>query len=181
MDHIGNALYPKGQHFSAIYSLNKTYTKKVLVGLEFDEIQRLFAPKVQLIGNDFIGIAFNLMEWRSLTNVFTHIEEYFGSYSNNYADRQMVGCIFSLRFTTAHSDKAVQIEELIQPARNSDWAQVMRVKKYKRSTIMKRPTFEKLKQIMDCLRVKLDYLDSMKKSVEFFADQLGKHYLEELR
>lgn len=181
MDLTNNAVYPRGQLFSSIYGLNKTYTKKVVVGLEFDEVKRLFAPKVRLIGNDFIGIAFNPMEWSSLTNSFPHIDAYFGSYTNNYADQQIVGCNFSLRFTTAHSDKAVQIEELLQPARIGDCAQVIPVKKqYKRSIVMKRATFEKLRHIIHCVRAKLDYLDSIESSVEYFADQLGKHYLEEL-
>ena len=130
-----------------------------------------------MIGNDFIGLAFNVAEWKSLTNTFPHIDDYFGSYSSNYADQQMVGCNFSLRFTTAHSDKAIQIEELLQPSKNGDCAQITPVKKYKRSVIMKRTTFEKLKNITDCVAVKLRYLESIEARVEFFADQLGKHFL----
>ena len=107
MDIISNTVYPKGQLFSSIYGLNKTYTKKVLVGLEYDDEKRIFAPKVQLVGNDFIGIGFNPVEWRSLVNTFPHIDEYFRSYSTSYTDQQIVGCSFILRFTTAHSDKAI--------------------------------------------------------------------------
>ena len=47
MDLIGNMVYPKGKLFSSIYGLNKTYSKKSLVGLEYDEEKRLFAPKVR--------------------------------------------------------------------------------------------------------------------------------------
>ena len=74
MNLVANAVYPKGQLFSSISGLNKTYTKKVLVGLEFDEIKRVFVPKVRLIGIDFIRIAFNPVEWQSLTNAFPHID-----------------------------------------------------------------------------------------------------------
>ena len=37
-----------------------------------------------------------------------------------------------------------------------------------------------MNQIIDCVRVKLDYLDSIETSVEYFADQLGQYYLDEL-
>ena len=83
------------------------------MGYEYDEEKRIFALKVRLVGNDFIEIGFNPVKWRSLVNTFTHIDEYFGSYSTSYTDQQMVGCNFTLRFTTAHSDKAIQIEELL--------------------------------------------------------------------
>ena len=45
---------------------------------------------------------------------------------------------------------------------------------------MKRATFEKLKNIINCVNVKLQYFDKIETSVEFFADQLGKHYLDTL-
>ena len=180
MDLIENAVYPKGQLFSSIYGLNRTYTKKVLVGLEFDDEKRLFVPKVRLIGNDFIGIAFDQKEWDSLLGTFMPMEDYFENHISNFADRQIVGCNFTLKFTTAHSDKAVQIEELLRPTKNGDCAQMMSFKKYRRSIVMKRSTFEKLRQVTDCVRAKLEYLSSIEKSVEFFADQLGKLYLEKL-
>lgn len=181
MDLVENAVYPKGQLLSSVYGLNRTYSKKVVVGLEFDDEKRLFVPKVRLIGIDFIGIVFNQKEWDSLIGTFMPIEDYFENHISNFTDRQIVGANFSLRFTTAHSDKAIQIEELMHPKKDGDCGQMMSFKKtYRRSIVMKRSTFEKLRHVTDCVRAKLEYLSSIQNSVEFFADQLGKHYLEKL-
>lgn len=180
MDLVENTVYPKGQLLSSIYGLNKTYTKKVLIGLEFDEEKRLFVPKVRLFGNDFIGLAFNQREWDSLVGTFMPMADYFENHISNFADRQIVGCNFSVRFTTAHSGKAVVIEELPRPKKDGDCDQMMSIKKFRRSIVMKRPTFENLRLVIDCVRAKLEYLHSIESSVEFFADQLGKHYLEKL-
>lgn len=178
IDLVSSTVYPKAQLLASIYGLNRTFTKKILVGLEFDDEKKFFVPIVRLIGNDFVGIAFNPSDWTIFTNTFRHIDEYFSSYTSNYADHQMVGGNFSLRFTTAHNDKAVQIEELLSPAKCDASTNLAPIRKYKRSIVMKKTTFDRLKVIVGCISVRLQYLKNIESSVEFFANELGKHYLQ---
>ena len=46
-----------------VYSLNASQTKKVIIGLEFDNGAQQFVPKLRLLGHDRQGIVFTHNSW----------------------------------------------------------------------------------------------------------------------
>ena len=55
-----------------LYGLNKTFSKKVFVGLEIGP-DGLRQVSIRLVGNDFVGILFSVQNWRNFESSFDHI------------------------------------------------------------------------------------------------------------
>lgn len=94
-----------------IFSLNKSWTKKIVVGLEYGDVSdERYKPVVRLIGNNFEGISFSLSDWKKFTTTFQDIEQYFNG-DKKLEDRRYYGESWSLRFTFSHKKRAIEIVE----------------------------------------------------------------------
>ena len=70
------------QVFCTLYPLNKSFTKKVIVGLEYDETadkldDECYKPVVRLLSNDFEDVAFSCDDWEDFKPSFNDIDKYF--------------------------------------------------------------------------------------------------------
>ena len=98
--------------FAKIYVLNKSWTKKIIVGLEYSDDGVNLEPGVRICGKDDQAIKINLDEWTLLKKIFTNIEQYFNGECDNLRDSECHGSTWRLRFTFAHRDRAISIQEV---------------------------------------------------------------------
>ena len=51
---------------TTLFTLNKSWIKNVIVGLEYEDIEdQIFKPMVRLIAKDYDGIAFDRKDWEA--------------------------------------------------------------------------------------------------------------------
>ena len=61
-----------------VYSLNELYTKRLVIGLEYNSIiDKRYTPVLRLISNDFTGITFTYKGWQDFKKSFEDIANYF--------------------------------------------------------------------------------------------------------
>ena len=149
---------------SLLYPLNKSFTKKVIIGLEYDETaekldDECYKPVVRLLSNDCEGVAFSYDDWEDFKTSFNDIDKYFRGLDTGLKDQKIYGNDWILKFTTSHQDKAIEIEE----NRRSG---VGRIKRFSHSLIIKKVTFDCLQEfIVKCLDTRLKYVSSIASSV----------------
>ena len=83
------------QVFCTLYALNKSFTKKIIVGLEYDESIGRFGDEyykfvVRLLSNDFEGVAFLYNDWEEFKTSFDGIDKYF-RVDNSLKDQKIYG------------------------------------------------------------------------------------------
>lgn len=148
--------------FNTVFSLNKSYTKKLFVGLEYDTITKIDCkPIVKLIGNDFIGIKFNIESWQKFTQTFEDINKWFhNDPKHKLLDTKISGNGWSMKFTTSFSQKALEVEEEIIHSSED------RAKKFKRSIVMTMVSFDHLQYFLQKnVDIQLKYLENISKIV----------------
>lgn len=138
---------------STLYGLNRTFSKKVIVGLEIGP-DGLGQVSIRLLGNDFVGIRFSIQNWRNFESSFDHIRRFFATSRDNteMLDQRIMGTGFNVRFTISHHDKAIEIEE------GEDCDSQPAAKKFRRSLIMKAATFWNLRRYTTCINAKILHL-----------------------
>lgn len=136
--------------FPTIYGLNKSFSKKIYMGLQVCQ-EGIVEPEVRIIGADFHGV--RLSSFDNFLSTFEVISNFFASGKNDRSmlDQKLIGCGFSIRFIISHKEKAVEIEE------DGSGAPPKMKKKYRRSVILKQPTFEMLKEYIPLLQAKIAY------------------------
>ena len=125
--------HPSHQVFCTLYALNKSFTKKVIIGLEYDEIidaidDECYKPVIQLVANDFKGVAFSCDDWEDFKTSFNDVDKYFRGLNNDLKDQKIDGNGWTLKFITSQ-DKAIEIEEDRRPG-------VDRIKRFRHSLII---------------------------------------------
>uniref|UniRef100_A0ABD2W5E3 Uncharacterized protein n=1 Tax=Trichogramma kaykai TaxID=54128 RepID=A0ABD2W5E3_9HYME len=61
-----------------IFALNKSWTKTLLVGLEYENItDKEYTPIVRILSHDFKGVSFKPCEWEAFVDCFDKIDKYF--------------------------------------------------------------------------------------------------------
>ena len=164
MADLPRTAHPSDQVFCTLYALNKSFTKKVIVGLEYDEIvdkfdDECYKPVVRLVSNDFEGVAFSYDDWEDFKNSFNDVDKYFHGLDNGLKDQKIYGNGWTLKFTTSHQDKAIEIDEDRRPG-------VGRIKRFRYSLIIKKVTFDCLQEfIAKFVDTHLKYLSSIASSV----------------
>ena len=123
------------QVFCTLYPSNKSFTKKIIVGLGYDETadkleDECYKPVVRLLSNDFEGVAFSYDDWEDFKTSFNDIDKYFRGLDTGLKDQKIYGNGWILKFTTSHQSKAITIEEDRRPG-------VGRIKRFRHSLIIK--------------------------------------------
>lgn len=143
-----------------IYGLNKSFGKKVYLGLECVN-SGLLDIVIRLTGPDFNGLSFNLNSWQNFVAGFEYIARFFKNSRDNRSmlDQKIIGCGFSVHFTIAHRDRAIEIE-LHDDDNETKYTgrEPKLTKRYGSSIVMKKPTFEVLETILPCIQARLKYL-----------------------
>ena len=136
-----------------LYGLNRSFTKKIYMGLEIDAAGQA-EIKIRLIGADYVGVGFDCGMWQNFANTFDIVSKYFESGRKNreMLDQKLVGCGFSVRFVISHMDKAIEVEEEVG-------ARVAK-KKHRRSVILKENTFAVLRQYRTLINSRIEHLKS---------------------
>ena len=96
--------------------MNKSFTKKIIVGLEYDEPvgrfgDEYYKPVVRLLSNDFEGVAFLYNDLEEFKTSFDDIDKYFRGLDNSLKDQEIYGNGWTLKFTTRYQDKAIEIKK----------------------------------------------------------------------
>lgn len=143
-----------------IYGLNKSFGKKVYLGLECAN-SGLLDVVVRLTGPDFNGLSFNLDSWRNFVAGFEYIAKFFKSSRDNRSmlDQKVIGCGFSVHFTIAHRDKAIEIE-LHNDENEGKFTgrEPKLMRRHGSNIVMKKTTFEILQNIVPTIEARLRYL-----------------------
>jgi len=150
--------------------LNKSCTKKLMVGLESiksDPNSLTYAPIIHLVGNDYNGIRLSTTAWKEFKQSFGDIDSYFQGAKNDLRDSKIVGTGWSLRFGSSHSDKAVEIEE--EEMINAPFSVI---KKLRTSVVFKKVTFDRLYELAVCIENKISYLESIVDSVNLMVSKI---------
>ena len=154
--------------FPTIYGLNKSWSKKILVGLEYDKFgDEYYKPSVRLLNDDFKGIRFTISDWAEFRNIFEDISKYLRGGANELLDHKYYGKNWTLKFVFTHGEKGIQIEE------NHGSCNGAVVKKYVRGMALKKVTFDTLSEhLWKCIEDKLNYLQSISKYASCVAHEI---------
>ena len=142
---------------------------QVIVGLEYESVgsfdDEYYKPVVRLLSNDFEGVAFLYNDWEEFKTSFDDIDKYFRRLDNNLKDQKIYGNGWTLKFTTSHQDKAIEIEEDQRPG-------IRRIKRFRHSLVMKKVTFGYLQEIIvKCVDTRLKYLNSIASSGRYLNSE----------
>ena len=155
---------------NTVYTLNKSRTKSIVIGFdqidgEQEEVRHfLHEPVLQIVDSGFNGIQFTCGQWLCLKKVFGDVTRYFeDDDDDDLRDRRVYGDGWSLRFTYSHSAKAIEIEDDRRIRTDGE-----PVKRARHSVVMKKVTFDGIREIVNCVDNRFDYLNSIKKSVSSF-------------
>ena len=136
MTDLPRAVQYTPQVFCTLYA----FTEKIIVGLKYDESvgrfgDECYKPVVRLLSNDFEGVAFLYNDWKEFKTSFDDIDKHFRGLDNSLEDQKIYGNGWTLKFTTSHQDKAIEIEEDRRPG-------IGRIKWFRHSLVMKKVTFD---------------------------------------
>lgn len=157
--------------FNSIFGLNKSFTKKLLVGLEFEDLtEKKYKPVVRLLANDFHGVKFTIDSWKQFTNVFDDVSKWFYEDSEKkLLDRKIYGDGWTIRYTQSHSNKTVEVEEDIRTPGTA-------IKRFRRSIVMAEVSFKFMKNyLIHCVDLKLKHLKSLCESASLVINCLLDH------
>lgn len=149
------------------YGLNKSYSKKIYVGLEnLQNGSQEFKPIVRITGEDTVGIPFTIDNWKDLQKSFEKIDEFFGHQGDDLLDTCVTGLGYTIRFTISYSDKAI---ELVDNTNKSDSG-----KKYQRSLTFKKNTYDSLKIISKCVNHRIEYLNDVACMIPYLISTISE-------
>lgn len=154
----------------AIFPLNSSLTKKVVVGLEYDNNVRNFVPKLRLIGRDFIGVPFDEETWIDFKNVLEEVTMFFGSYDQKIMGRRISIGKLCINLTTSHCDRAVEIYESTDEVDDSRGQK----KKFTRNIVFKFSTFTNLRKLVKCIDSKFAELNRITALLDVLLDEFVK-------
>ena len=156
------------QILSRVYSLNKSYTKKLVIELEYNSIiDERYTPVLRLISNDFTGITFTYEGWQDFKKSFEDIVNYFCGRDSTLKDQKIYGAGLILRFTESHEEKAVELEE------DKKLGSAGYGKRFRHSILLKFVTIKCLyRYIQKCIDAQFEYLNSISRSVSVLANEV---------
>ena len=80
-----------------VYGLNKSYTKKIIIGLENKKIGGEFLPVIRLSAEDFVRIPLTVSDWRLFEENFPIIEKFFETEDGDMLDKKIPFSHFNIR------------------------------------------------------------------------------------
>lgn len=144
----------------SVYSLNSSQTKRVFIGLEYDDSTQLFLPKLRLTGRDSNDVAFTMEDWTELKSKFSDITLFYSSYNRKIFGERINTGKHTVKMISYNNDRAIEISEAV------DEVDGPQKKKYVPCMIYKFATFENLKKIIGAIDNKMYVLQNIADSLE---------------
>ncbi|KAL7288277.1 hypothetical protein TKK_0017616 [Trichogramma kaykai] len=95
-----------------IFALNKSWTKTLLVGLEYENItDKEYTPIVRILSHDFKGVSFKLREWEAFVDCFDKIDKYFKGAISMKDGPIDTSTGWSVQLTRSYDKRAIEIVE----------------------------------------------------------------------
>ena len=166
-----------------IYGLNRSFTKKVLIGFQEEKKDGQLYPIIRLIGNDFSGISFNTNAWCCFQKQFNAVSEYLNGESDNtyelWNQQQITTREFLITFSISYGQRSIIIEKL-EVLKENDEKESKKKKPY-RCVIMQKSTFDNLKELCICINERLNHLERIIICVNLCKDALVKWLRTEIQ
>lgn len=167
------------------YGLNNSFGKILLVGLENTASDKKdFEPVVRIGAPDFQGFKFSLNAWEGLKKQFDEINDFFTIYNEDAllgTEINIPGYI--IRFMISYSDRAFELlEDQPKCVRKNDDENLPPKKRgrYVRSHVFKRVTFERLKDLVNCVDYRIKYLQTIKKCMDIIIKEIVKYTINKM-
>lgn len=150
-----------------------------MVGLEISDQDSEWIPTVRLVSDGLQGIVFTVNDWEAFKKTFEDISRYYSGESKVLSEATIFGGSWTLRFTTSHNQRAIEILENIQ-YRTGD-----PIKRFRRSIVLHEVTFKWLKtdvaKCVDCWLQKLTTMTAAVNTIieeltDFIKTEAGLHY-----
>lgn len=144
-------------------------SKKLLIGLEYEKIEdQYYTPTVRILGKDYNGVAFGEEEWRNFIGTFEDVTKYLEGQNIYPNGTSLAGHGWRLLFTTAHKDRAIEIEQ--DDDHKSD-ANCTTAKKFRHSVVLKKVSFDNLFRLCQYVNARIEYLNTVKGSVSCIVNE----------
>lgn len=130
--------------YAKTYTLNKSRTKKISVGLEYNDDSMNLTPAIRFADKESVGIKINLDEWDKLKKMFGNIEQYLEGGCDQLRDSEYHGSSWKMKFTFSHFDRAISIQEVLNNTHRPFG--VLVTPTYQQNLVFKKVTFDTLKQ-----------------------------------
>lgn len=158
---------------STVYGLNNSYTKKIIVGLQYNTDEESFTPAIQLANSQCsAGVNLSQTTWTELQNKFDEINNYFES--NTISPPRMkigdINCVF----TTLYGIKSIIFDK---PNEQKTTEQTNKKKNYTPALVMQYRTFRGLQKAAVCVEERFRRLQR----IELVVNQCKNLIVEELK
>ena len=131
--------------FAQIYGLNKSWTKKIIVGLEYtDGDAAKFEPVVRICDKNAQGIKIKLDEWVLFKSMFQNISKYFNGECDSLRDSEYHGSSWRMKFTFSHRERAISIQEMLNNTHRPFG--VLLTPHFEHNIVMKKVSFDTLSE-----------------------------------
>lgn len=129
---------------TTILALNKSFTKKIVIGIEQGSDNELI-PIIRILGKDFVGIKVTHNDWNTLKGLFPMIQSYFDDYQDDETKNwNKLECqefnIFKVYMFNSYS---IKFEEVKRQSDKKD--------KFYQNVIMQKNSFEMLERLAPCI------------------------------
>ena len=147
--------------FSSFYSLNKSCSKFVKIGLDFNGDE--FKSVIRISTNTMKHLQLTYRQWETLTLCFDIIDAFFGDEAK-FLDHGKPQKLFleglDISFTTSYSKKAIIIEERPRECILPNGKKFKKIQDIN-SVVMHEVTYEGLKRIIPCVQKKIKQLEKL--------------------
>lgn len=158
---------------STFYGLNRSYTKKIFIGFDLNDTETEFEFVFRLCGNNFNSgyLALNHNGWKRLQTYFSKIDEYLQGKNMKNSDQTFENEDFTIKLTRSYYDKAIEISSEEKKPDN---------KKFKVSLVLKKVSFDTLKNLSQVIDTKFDQLNAKRTYLFLLKDKFINYITEKL-
>lgn len=160
------------QLLSTLFALNKTYTKRLAIGLEYDHIVDVssYKPVVRITSRDFDGIPLTFEQWEGLKAVLNDFSNFFSDETTTLVNKKIYGdgwiAIYRRGRMRGKSTKFIELIEY-QSSGSSH------VRKSHHHVKLRKDVFECLESAAKCVDDRFGYLNAINKYV---SDVICEYY-----
>ena len=158
--------------FSSVYLLTSSLTKRVTIGLEYDNGVQRFVAILRLTGHDSNGVVFTREDWDELKSLFGDFTKFFCSYNQDFSEPHVVvGQKHTVDLLVSPTDRTIEIYASVDEV---DSSKNHKRKKYIPRVIYKYNTFLNLKKLVKCIDGRFDFLTKIATHLDVLIEEFVK-------